>query len=94
VAVTLTSLREAYPEFENAPDAVVTAAIARAEGRVDEEVLGDQYDQTVLLMACHEISISPYGQDLRLTSDDGETPYKRDARELLRAAGASWRVLG
>jgi hypothetical protein len=85
---------EAYPEFGNADPDALAAAIARAELRVDEEVLGDQYDITVLHLACHELAGSQYGLDLRLTSDDGDSFWNREAQKLLRAAGASWRPLG
>lgn len=92
--MTRDSLREAFPSFENAPNDMVDAGIARAVLQVDPEVLGAQTDVAVLFLAAHEIAMDPHGQDLRLVSDDEASAYLARFTALTRAAGASWRTLG
>jgi hypothetical protein len=94
MAVSTTSLITAYKEFQNTATATLQDAIDRAELEIDDGVLGDQYDNAVLLLACHYASISHHGLDMRLEKDDKKTTYYNDYERLMRRAGASWRMLG
>jgi hypothetical protein len=93
VTVTRDSLRKAFPTFDNAPDDMVDAGIARAELQVDGDVLGTQVDVAVLFLACHEIAMDPEGEDLRLENEDGESAYLDRYTAVIRRAGAAHRVI-
>lgn len=94
MAVTISSLIQAYPEFENSRSpAQIESAISRAERRVDETVLGDRYDDCVMLYACHLLAISSHGFDMRYEGDRNYSPYWDEANRLIRQAGAAYRVI-
>ena len=98
MSVTIATLRTAYPEFTNCPDAVLNAAISNATLRCDEDVLQSHYDLAITLLACHFAAISPYGVDLRLQSQGSKssptsTPYYEMWEKLARAAGSAYRII-
>ena len=92
MTVTRDSLVVAYPEFGNAPTAMVDAQIANATLCNDSDVYGDRYDLAVLLMACHLIAVSPWGEKLKLSPTKGVTAYLEGHQRLEAAAGAAWRM--
>lgn len=91
MAVTISSLRVAYPEFTNCPDSMLTSAIASATLRCDEEVLASHYDLAVMLLACHYAASSPFGIDLRLGKNGNETTYFLEWERIAKAAGRAYR---
>ena len=93
MTVTVASLRTAYPEHDNTPEAMITSAITRARNRVDSEVLGDRYDDCVTEWACHLILQSPHGLDMRYESDKNVSPHLEEAKRLMMAAGTAWRMI-
>jgi len=93
VAVTSTSLRTEHPEWEDAPDAVVDAAIARAQSLISATVLGDRFDDAVALKACQLLALHPQGRDMRLEKDESRTIYDGPLEALLRAAGSAYRMV-
>jgi hypothetical protein len=87
--VTLASLRTRYPEFENAPDATVQAAIDDAEGIYSEGNCGTLYDQIVLEAACQMLAQSAYGREMKIDGERGlVTKHDAPLRRLTRKAGA------
>jgi hypothetical protein len=93
VAVTVASLRIAYPEFANVPVDLIEQHISLAELNTDEDVLGDRYDMAVLLRACHTIAVSSFGEKLRIEVKDGQTSYGQADERLRRAAGTAYRMV-
>jgi len=93
MAVTRTSLQTDHPEWSNAPDDVVDAAIARAQAELEEDVLGaDLFDPAVTLRACQVLARHPQGRDMRLKPNSRETIYDAELDDLLRARGTAYRV--
>ena len=93
MAVTSTTLRAAHPEWTNAPDDVVTAAITAAQGELSEDVLGaDLYDRAVTLRACQVLARHPQGRDMRLKPNSLDTIYDVELDDILRARGTAYRV--
>jgi hypothetical protein len=96
MTVTASSLKAQHPEFATGSpsDTVITGFIQRAQRRLDETAYGDTYDDAVELLACHLISLSPGGRDLRLNPRSTESVYLSAFKELQRNAGAAFRTLG
>lgn len=93
MAVTRSSLIAGHPEFTDASTALVEWAIAQAEARIDETVLGDSYDQAVEWQACELLSHSPFGIQMRLVADPTKSIYRGPLDELLKAAGTAYRYV-
>lgn len=72
------------PEFAAASASVVVQAkLAASERMLDEEAFGDMYYDAVTNYAAHLICISPYGLQMQLTSDNGETTYYKFFKEQI-----------
>lgn len=72
----------AFPEFRAAfqrEPAMVENALATGALHCGLEVFGSAYPQAVMLMAAHQLAMSPFGEALRIQGDDGSTTlyYKR-----------------
>lgn len=91
MAVTLTSLRARFPEFTDAPDALLTACIAQAENEVNETVWGDNYDEGVLLLACSKATLSTQAHELQ-AEEGGESSYMIEFKRLSRKYGSAYRI--
>src|SRR5437660_717192 len=85
----LATFRASFPEFVGTSDATVTAKLAEAAVCVDARL--PLADNRVGYLAAHLISISPFGQQARLSSDKGETTYMVEYTRLNRVvAGGPW----
>lgn len=96
MTVTPTSLIAAYPEWAHVNTShptIVTTAISQAENRIDEDVVGDRYDEAVMLSAGSWLYSHPYSRDMREPSKDASNPYKLQLEELLSAKGSAWRTV-
>ena len=91
MAVTLTSLRARYPEFDDAPDALLTACITQAENEVNETVWGDNYDEGVLLLACEKAVTSSHAHEMQ-SEGEGESLYMREYKRIQRIVGSAYRI--
>ena len=83
----LTSFRVAYPEFQFAPDALVTAKIAEAVLTVSPISWGVRTDLGVGLWTAHLLTMTPQGRDLRLKADSNKSPYSERFIALQDLAG-------
>ncbi len=87
------SFKVRWPEFIPTADAVVTATLADAVLRVDDRLFGDSTDAAVGLLTAHLLAISPFGQQNRMVSDDGDTTYNREFKRMSKnATGGPWRT--
>lgn len=90
----LASFRTRFPEFARASDAMVSAALADAEGRAGVGNGTSWQAQKIGYLAAHLLAISPGGRALRTTpegaSQEGTatTPYLREYLDLCRVEGA------
>lgn len=83
-----TDLRAEYPEFSNAPEALVQAKIDRAVVLTDEGVYDAHYGHAILLRAADMLARSPFARQMQLVSKDGSTPYSQELDTLTVINGA------
>jgi hypothetical protein len=82
-----------WREFDATDDATLGSALAEAARRCDPRLFGVRTDDAVGLMAAHLLSISPFGTQARLDSDEADTTYRREWLTLARAAaGGPWTI--
>lgn len=74
MALGLETFRSLYPEFDEAPDHMVSAHIAQAKGRVSADDWGSMTDEVVGLEAAQSLTMSPFGRALR--QDGAATIYE------------------
>lgn len=84
------SFRARFPEFRNAPDALVNDAIVRAEISCLADRWGELQDEGVGALAAHLLALSPYGQHARLSADDTRTTYGERYEALRAEVAATW----
>lgn len=82
----LSAFRTRYPEFSSASDGLVTATLADAALRVDDDAFGTSYDMAHGLMAAHLLWASPFGSGMRLDGDTeaDSSRYLVEFRRLTR----------
>ena len=94
MTVTPASLVAAYPEWTQVNTSyptVVTTAITVGQNSVDEDVVGDRYDEAVMLAAGEWLYNHPYSRDARNSSDSDSNPYEILLTKLLIRKGSAWR---
>ena len=69
-----------FPEFSEITEAYIDVKLAEAEAMLDELAFGEAagnalYNVAVGYKTAHLLALSPYGQQLQLTSDDGSSVY-------------------
>ena len=96
MAVTLSSFVALHPEFSDTatdyPD-VVNGAIAEAKRRIDENVLGDRYDDAVSWLACDILETGPYGRDMRVSKEGKPSYYYQQFVKICRPSGTAYRMV-
>lgn len=80
--MTLAEFRILYPEFCSVEDPQVKANLEQAEAGTDPEFLGDRLKQAHGLLTAHMLAASPFGQQARLDSKQGDTTYRMQLRQL------------
>lgn len=94
MAVTESTLKARFPEFEAAATAMVEACIAEAELLVDREIFGNRGDMAVQYLAAHFIASNPKGRLVRLKKNQGpKTQYLMLYDRVKRSIGAGFRVI-
>lgn len=83
-----------FPEFEGAPTALVSAKLADAAGRTDEEVWGGLWSQGVMYRAADLLAKSPHGRKMMLVSNNGKSIYHEDLQAMIRRVTSGFRVVG
>lgn len=92
-SLSVARFKAAFPEFENATDALVQAKIDDAEGRLNERVFGTLWTQAVMYQTAHLLAASPFGRKMRLT--DGATSiYEGDLKLLRKMVTSGYRAVG
>lgn len=71
-----------FPEFDQITQDYIEVKLAEAEAMLDalafgEDADNDLYNIAVGYKAAHLLALSPYGQQLQLTSDDGQSVYSK-----------------
>ncbi len=94
MAHTAATLKARFSEFDQVPDARVTADLAAATRRCNASVFGDDLDEAVALLCGHLLACSPFGQQAGIGPDgEGTTTYLAEWRRLARQrAGGPWTV--
>jgi hypothetical protein len=76
MAVTLPGFRQAFPEFADTDDTLVMQKLKAAETRIAAGSWGDSYNQGVMYLAAHLLSIAPSGEFARLKKENRVTTYQ------------------
>ena len=99
MAMSLASFRVRYPEFVNASDNLVNAALTEAGHQIDDELYGVRANTAHGWLTAHLIASTPGGQAMRLSAKDvaamgGQfsTTYEREFVRLRDAAACAIRV--
>lgn len=92
MSVDTATFKAKFPEFENAPDAVVDAFITDAVVLCPDDVWGDFTDMGVELHTARSLALSPMGRGMELGSD-GMTVYDGRLAELRRIVSIGGRVI-
>lgn len=93
MAVDAASFKAAFPEFGNAPNALVDATIARASLVCPASVWGAFVDQGIELTTAQWLALSPFGRSVQLVNKDGSTAYDQRLADLMTAVAGGPRVL-
>lgn len=72
MTVSVASFVEAFPEFERAGTAMLTAQLTLVELEVSDS-FGDQRDLAVMLRLADTLACSPWGRDARMVPEDQRT---------------------
>lgn len=94
MAVTESTLKARFPEFDNATTAHVEAAIADAELMVDRAYFGNKADMAVTYYAAHIIASNPKARLMR--NEKGKAPttaYLALYERVKMSIGAGFRVI-
>ena len=82
MAVTVLKFISNYPDFKNTDEFLIKQKLRLARLRVNEATWGDNYDDGVMLMVAHLLSISPAGEKVRLSSGGPGDIYKKEFDEM------------
>jgi hypothetical protein len=72
-----------FPEFADAPTALIDAKLQAATYHVSQAIWGARYQQGVFVKAAHLLSMSPSGEKMRIAKGSKETLYSAMFDELL-----------
>lgn len=85
MALTASTFKQRWPEFEATSDARVTTALAVATTQVNAAIFtGDRFDHAVGLLAAHGLSVSPFGRPAK-AKESGRSAYLEEFERLARA---------
>lgn len=90
--VSLADFRTNYPEFDDAPDTLVTAKIAQAALRMNAALWAALAPTGVMLHAAHLLATSPQGRAMKLVNKDGSTTYGKEYAIMQRTCTIGLRV--
>lgn len=81
-----------FPEFSQADTDLIDAMLAGAATQLDAEVWGGVYDQGHAYLTAHMLACSPFGQNARMSSKDGETTYGKTFKQMQLQSCSGYRV--
>lgn len=90
--MTLSAFRTKYPEFETAPDPLVTVFLNDAAEKLDASVWGTYLESAHGLLTADLLATSPNGQFARLDPNTADTTYSVKFDELRSAVTSCLRV--
>ncbi|MCK6585954.1 MAG: DUF4054 domain-containing protein [Polyangiaceae bacterium] len=93
MALDRATFRARFPEFNTADDAYVDAKLAEALLQIDASVWGTKADLGQGYLAAHLLAVSPFGQQARLSSKEGETTYHKVWASLRNSVASGFRVI-
>lgn len=82
--LSLADFRVRFPEFENVPDPMISAALSDAVEEINFDIWKELTSQGHGLLTAHNLSNSPWGQGVKLVAKDGSTTYGARYAELRR----------
>lgn len=92
MALSLSSFRTRFPEFNPGADALVESCLAEALLSTPADVWGDKADAAQGLLAAHLLALSPFGRTAKLSSVKGESTYGTQRKAMARALALGCRV--
>jgi len=93
VALDAETFKIQYPEFAQADDAVVEAAIDYATLRTPASVWGDNQNAGIGLRAAKKLALSPFARNMGLVAKDGSTVYDEELDELVQVVAVGGLVI-
>lgn len=95
MAVTVQSFKNAFSEFRKADSSEVEAKIGFAQQRITATVWGDKYDQGVMYLTAHLLSVAPAGQNTKLKPENAaKTVYWQEYERLRNSVVHGIRTAG
>lgn len=92
--MTAAEFKALFPEFNNAPDALVESRIAWATSRTPADIWGDDQDQGIAWYAAHFLALLPAAKDMRKGEKPGESMYLRERQRMNAIVSSGFRVAG
>jgi len=83
-----------FPEFSDAPTALVDSRLAQATARTDADVWGaERVDDGIYWLTAHLLAISPLARDMKnCCLPNGETTYLAERQRMARAVASGFRL--
>lgn len=95
MSVTVATFRTKFPEFTNAADNEIQAALDDALLLCPSDRWGAKQDMGVCLQAAQALALSPFSRDMAYTTKDGTTTiYDDRLARLRRLISPGLRVIG
>lgn len=96
--IDVDSFKASFPEFADAPAALVQAKLSYALTLTPNEVWGDDTDggirqQGAFHYTARFLALSPFARNLKLTGRKGETNYDGEIERLKRIVTSGFRSL-
>ena len=93
MAVTVESFLNGFPEFRSAGTDLIQEKINDAVNEIYTPYWGTSADLGVKLLTAHGLATSPFGQNAKLSADDGSSIYQRRHEELVRKVSPGFMVI-
>jgi len=82
-----------FPEFQNTDRTLVLAHLADALLEIDSSIWGPKLAVAQGYLAAHTLTLSPFGQNVRMAAKDGTTTYNTHYKRLQRQVSSGGRVV-
>lgn len=95
MAVTVQSFKQFFPEFRKTEDATIAAKLAGAQVQIATTLWGAKTDLGTLYLTAHMTSLSPAGQNAKLSpKENAMTVYGEMYEQLKRQVTMGFRTAG
>lgn len=92
--MTAAEFKATFPEFANAPDALVTSRLAWALARTPLDIWGAYQAEGVAWYCAHFLALLPNAKDMRKGEKPGESMYLRERQRLGLTLSSGFRTAG